>query len=175
MSHTPTASLEPATLQDVAQRRARVRAPLSLKGRALRLLARREHSRAELRRKLLVDEVSATALDAVLDELESKHLLSDRRYAEVIAHGKGARYGVASLSRTLSRQGVDAEVAAQALAPLRASERERALEIWKRRFGEPPADLKQRARQHRFLLGRGFDFATVSWVLRQAGSARMDG
>ena len=161
----------PASLQDVAQRRKRAGPVLSLKGRALRFLARREHSRAELRRKLLVDDVIAEQLDAVLDDLESKRLLSDHRYAEVVAHGKGARYGVARLAQTLSRQGVDAEIAAQTLAPLRASERERALAVWKRRFGEPPADLKQRARQHRFLLGRGFDPATVSWVLRQAGSA----
>ena len=157
-----------ATLQDVAERRKRSRPPLSLKGRALRLLARREYSRAELRRKLLVEEVGEAGLDAVLDDLESKRLLSDRRYAEVVAHGKGARYGVASLSRSLSRQGVSAEIAAQALAPLRASERDRAMDIWKRRFGEPPADLKARARQHRFLLGRGFDPATVAWVLKQA-------
>lgn len=161
------------TLQDVAERRKRSRVQLSLKGRALRLLARREHSRAELRRKLLLlDKVSKDALDAVLDDLESKRLLSDRRYAETVAHTQGARRGVASVARSLSQQGVSPDIAADALAPLRASERERAMAIWKRRFGEPPADLKARARQHRFLLGRGFDPATVSWVLKQAGTVR---
>jgi len=107
----------------------------------------------------------------VLDDLEAKRLLSDKRYAEVLAQSKGGRYGVASLSRTLSQQGVSPEVAAAALEPLRASERERALEVWRRRFGEPPADLKERARQHRFLLARGFDAATVSWILKHAGKA----
>lgn len=153
----------------------RPREQLSLRGRALRLLARREHSRAELRRKLLTEDVGADTLDALLDDLESKRSLSDRRYAEVVAHSKGVRYGVASLSRTLSRKGVSPEVAAQALAPLRASEPERALEIWKRRFGEQAVDLKERARQHRFLLGRGFDPATVAWVLKQAGKVRAGG
>lgn len=163
-------SSPPVDLQEVAEQRKRARPTLSLKGRALRFLARREHSRAELRRKLLVDDVSAAAVDAVLDDLEAKRLLSDRRYAEVIAHARGARYGVASLARTLSMQGVDRKVAAEALAPLRANERDRALEIWKRRFGDSPVNLKERARQHRFLLGRGFDPATVVWVLKQTGS-----
>ena len=165
-------SADELTLEEPAARRKPPRSRLSLRGRALRLLARREHSRAELRRKLLVEDVTAQALDAVLDDLESRQLLSDSRYAEVVAHSKGARYGAAAVARTLAQQGISPELAAQALAPLRASERERALDIWQRRFGEPPADLKARARQHRFLLGRGFDPGTVSWVLKQAGSQR---
>jgi len=166
-------SSEPAGsgLQAVAEARKRARPAISLKGRALRFLARREYSRMELRRKLLGQDVDANELEAVLDDLEAKRLLSDKRYAEVLAQSKGGRYGVASLSRTLSQQGVSPEVAAAALEPLRASERERALEVWRRRFGEPPADLKERARQHRFLLARGFDAATVSWILKHAGKA----
>ena len=161
-------------LRAVADARKQPRA-LSLKGRALRFLARREYSRAELRRKLLAHETDAAELDAVLDELESKRLLSDKRYAEVLAQSKGGRYGVATLSRTLSQQGVSSEVAAAALESLRSNERERALEVWRRRFGEPPADLKERARQHRFLLARGFDAATVSWILKRAEKAAEDG
>ena len=166
-------SSEPAgsPLRAVADARSRARPAISLKGRALRFLARREYSRQELRRKLLGQDVDAKELDAVLDDLEAKRLLSDKRYAEVLAQSKGGRYGVASLSRTLSQQGVSPEVAAAALEPLRDSERERALEVWRRRFGEPPADLKERARQHRFLLARGFDAATVSWILKHAGKA----
>ncbi len=114
----------------------------SLKGRALRLLARREHSRAELRQKLLTADVDGSVLDSLLDELESKQLLSDRRFAEVLVRSRGARYGVASLSRTLAKQGVSAELAAAALGSLTESERERALAIWRRRFGSPPVDLK---------------------------------
>jgi len=171
---TEPAASSGSRLQAVADARRKPRPAPSLKGRALRCLARREYSRAELRRKLLTPDVDAPALDAVLDDLEAKRLLSDRRYAEVLAQSKGGRYGVSSLSRTLSQQGVDPEVAAAALEPLRNNERERALEIWRRRFGEPPKDLKERARQHRFLLARGFDGATVSWVLKRAGSADGD-
>jgi len=140
-----------------------------LRGRALRLLSRREHSRAELRSKLLSQDVDPAVLDLLLDDLEAKRLLSDRRYAEVLAQSKGARYGVARLARSLSLQGVATELSADALAPLRATERERALEICRRRFGGPPSNLKERARQHRFLMGRGFAPATVSWVLKEIG------
>ena len=102
-----------------------------------------------------------------------RSLLSDRRYAEILAQSKGARYGVArSPGPCPSRAWVPRSPLP--LEPLRATERERALDIWRRRFGEPPADLKERARQHRFLLARGFDGATVSWVLKQAGSADGD-
>jgi regulatory protein len=164
----------PSGLQEVAEARKKARPVVSLKGRALRFLARREYSRAELRRKLLAPEVDMAELDAVLDDLEAKRLLSDRRYAEVLAQSKGGRYGVASLSRMLGQQGVDPVVAASALEPLRANERARALEVWRRRFGEPPADLKERARQHRFLLSRGFDAATIAWILKHAGHAGFD-
>jgi regulatory protein len=132
----------------------------------LQLLARRDYSRAEVRSKLLAHAADEAVLDSLLDDLETTGLLSDRRYAEVVAQSRGARYGVASLARTLSRNGVAPELVADALAPLRANERERALEICRRRFGEPAADLKERAKQHRFLLGRGFNPATVSWVLK---------
>ena len=178
-------------LQALAEGRDGRRTGASLKSRALRLLSRREYTRAELRRKLLLAEEAGVRqalqrnggahpeasepiteellerLDSLLDELEANRFLSDRRYAEVLASSKGERYGVAHLSRTLTTQGVGPQVAEEALAPLRATQRERALAIWKRRFGHPPSDLRERARQHRFLLGRGFDPATVAWVLKQ--------
>jgi len=143
------------------------RSGLSLKGRALRLLTRRDHSRVELRSKLLAHTEDEVALDLLLDDLEDTRLLSDRRFAEVVTRSKGERFGYALVARTLSRKGVSSDLAAEALAPLRVTERERALDICRRRFGQPPADLKERARQHRFLLGRGFDPGTVSWVLKQ--------
>jgi regulatory protein len=182
---------DPTDLQALDRPRDGRRTGVSLKSRALRLLSRREYTRAELRRKLLlaeeadarkallagvaagpdalepITEALLECLDSLLDELEGNRLLSDRRYAEVLVSSKGDRYGVARLSRTLVTQGVGGPVADEALAPLRTTQRERALAIWKRRFGRPPSDLRERARQHRFLIGRGFDPATVSWVLKQ--------
>ncbi len=186
-----------------------------MRARALRLLSRREYSRAELRAKLLAlptapprrrsarraaedqpealiapaydatasasNRASGTGtdrsavVDAVLDDLASSRLLSDRRFAELVARAGSARLGVARIARVLTQKGVDADLAAEALAPMRASERERALALWRRRYGTMPVDVRERARQHRFLLGRGFDAATVHWVLKQPASPWEDG
>lgn len=206
-----------------------------LKQRAIALLARREHSRAELRRKLLaapvrggrarrgmvaddvhqpghepdglgqddLDEAGApfdpeldgaagfdeaagrgsgrragrgrggaprvlpspAVVDSVLDELAGLKLLSDRRMAEALVRSGSARFGTARLSQDLQRKGVAAGLISEVLQPLADNETERAREVWQRRFGHAPADLKERARQYRFLLGRGFASAVVSRVV----------
>lgn len=175
-----------------------------LKRRAIALLARREHSRAELARKLLSgpgrgvrragkwrrdrpdagldagsdcpdfadpDASAAEAaerqaqVEAVLDELESLHLLSDRRMAEALVRGGAARFGAARLGQNLQRKGVDAGLILDVLQPLADNERERAQAVWQRRFGRAPADLREKARQYRFLLGRGFSAAIVAAVV----------
>jgi len=163
----------PGNLQEVDEARKR-RSGLSLKGRALRLLARRDHSRVELRSKLLAHTEDEAALDLLLDDLEGTRLLSDRRFAEVVVQSTGARSGFALVAQTLLRKRVASDLAIEALAPLRVTERERALDICQRRFGKPPVDMKERARQHRFLLGRGFDPGTVSWVLKQCDKGFRD-
>ena len=64
---------------------------LSLKGRALRLLAQREHSRAELMRKLAPHAQAAADVDAVLDDLTLRGLLSDERYVDMRMRSRAAR------------------------------------------------------------------------------------
>ena len=161
----------------------------SLKGRALRLLSQREHSRAELRRKLLPhalsesdrrflaspavgepslpDDPQAAAIvlvERVLDELQVAGWLSDARAAESLVSTKAARFGVARLRQMLSDRGVDREAASDALEQARRNELQRAAELWRRRFGEPAPDAPSRARQQRFLLSRGFAPAVVRQV-----------
>ena len=155
----------------------------ALKRRAIALLARREHSRAELARKLLVaphpprrrqplpDEQppsprpSPALVESVLDELAELRLLSDRRMAESLVRSGASRFGSARLSQELQRKGLDEQLVADALAPLAGTEQDRAQEVWQRRFGQPPINLKERARQYRFLLGRGFSARVVSAVV----------
>ena len=149
---------------------------LSVKGRALRYLAQREHSRAELERKLRrhvqdQPEASAQAQIAVaLDELESKGLLSEARAAASVLNSQGARYGVRRLKQTLQTKGLAPELVASTLQQARGTELERAREIWRRRFGEPAADAAGRAKQMRFLAGRGFE----GDVIRRVVQARED-
>lgn len=144
------------------------RPPLSLKGRALAALARREHSRLELRRKLAPHAESAEQLDALLDELEAQRWLSNERFAEQLVNGRGARFGLQRIRQELTQHRVDADTVAPLLDTLKQTERQRALEVWKKKFGSLPRDLAERGRQQRFLLQRGFSGDTVAWVLKGA-------
>jgi regulatory protein len=153
----------------------RERPVATLLQRAVALLARREHSRDELARKLrryLQEGESAADIDAVLDELQRRDLLSERRYAEAIVRTRSSRYGNARLAQDLRSRGVTAEAAKGALAALDASELRRARAIWARRFGALPKSLEERSRQTRFLQSRGFAADTIRAVL--GGTAGTD-
>lgn len=143
--------------------------PPSLKARALRLLSQREHSRAELARKLARHVQDGDDLAAVLDELAAKDLQSDTRAAEGLLRRRAGHMGVARIGQELRTKGLGGAPVAQALALLEASELERARQVWQRKFSEPPADMQARARQMRFLLARGFSGEVAARVLRTAG------
>lgn len=145
---------------------------ISVKGRALRYLSQREHSRVELERKLArhvqdTEEACAQAqIAAALDDLAAKGLLSEARTAESVLNSQGRRYGVRRLKQTLQGKGLAAELVASTLLRARGTELERAREVWRRRFGAPAADAAGRARQMRFLAGRGFEGDVIRRVVR---------
>ena len=142
----------------------------SVKGRALRYLSQREHTRAELERKLertVGDLPDAGAqIAAALDDLAARGLVSEARAAASVLHSQGARYGVRRLKQTLQSKGVAPELLAQTLQQARATEFERAQAVWQRRFGAPPADAAERARQMRFLAARGFEGDVIRRLVR---------
>ncbi|MDN8612110.1 recombination regulator RecX [Variovorax ginsengisoli] len=138
----------------------------SLKGRALRLLSQREHSRAELERKLKKYEEEPGTLAQALDELAAKDFISEARVVQSVLHQRAARLGAARVRQELLHKGIAPEAVAEAVAGLQGSEFDRALEVWKRRFGVQPQDATERARQVRFLMARGFAGAVVAKVLR---------
>jgi regulatory protein len=122
----------------------------------MRVLARRELSREELKRKLAAHAAQDENLDAVLDELAAKGWLSDARYAEQAIRSKARRYGPVKLAHVLRAKGLDDEAIAAAFRAA-GHEGETNLEaVWKSRFRAAPADERDRARQVRFLQGRGF-------------------
>ncbi|MFD1891901.1 recombination regulator RecX [Ottowia beijingensis] len=132
---------------------------LSLKGRALRYLAAREHSRAELATKLsrhVGPEDDPDAVARVLDELAAKGFIDEARVAESVLHRRAGRLGGARVLQELRAKGLPDEVVADAAAQLRSTELARAQAVWRRKFGQPPADAAERARQLRFLAARGF-------------------
>jgi regulatory protein len=154
---------------------------LSLKARALKWLAQREHSRLELRRKLLAAASQdaqgganpsdpAPAIDALLDWLESERHLSEARFVESRVHARSTRFGSRRILRELAQHGVTPD--AEATDQLRRSELARARAVFERKFGAgtASADAQTRARQSRFLAGRGFAPDVIRQVVRGADS-----
>lgn len=144
----------------------------SLKGRALRHLARREHSRAELERKLAKhageDEDAPAKIAAALDELAARGLQSEQRTAQSVLRTQGERYGSVRVKQALQAKGLAPELVAEAVAQARAADLANALDLWRRRFGGPAADAAGRARQARFLTARGFPSEVVLRVVKHA-------
>lgn len=174
--------------------------PASLKVRALQWLAQREHSRLELRDKLLrllqrsarsaadgadssdgvvraaadaSDGVDPAAeVDAVLLWLAEHGHLSDARFTESRVHARQARFGNRRIQQELQQHGVRLDADARQL--LQQTELARASEVWRRKYGTPAADAAGRVRQLRFLVGRGFSMEVIRKVM-QAGDGRPEG
>jgi regulatory protein len=148
------------------------RPPLSLKGRALRLLSGREHSRSELERKLAGHEEEPGQLRRVLDELQAKGFIDHQRVADSLIHRRAGKLGAARIRQELQAKGLEGELVANALSGLRATELQRAREVWARKFGALPADAAERGKQARFLAARGFDGEVIGKLLRLSDRGR---
>jgi regulatory protein len=161
-----------------------MQAKLSLKGRALQLLAQRDQSRVELRRKLLrhasseqrasgdddmEPETRRAEVETVLDWLEANRYLSAERFAESRIHARESRFGNLRIKSELAQHGVAlSSVAARELAE---TELRRAAGVRERRFPHSPVDPSQRAAQSRFLMARGFSGDVIHRLMRQLRDA----
>ena len=139
---------------------------LSLKGRALRLLSGREYSRTELERKLAPHEETPGQLAEVLDELQAKDFISEARVVESVINRRQAKMGAARIKQELLGKGLGKEAVLDAMAGLKATELDRARELWRKKFDAPAADAAGRAKQMRFLAARGFGGDVIGRVLR---------
>jgi regulatory protein len=142
--------------------------PDAVRGRALALLTRREHSRVELERKLGGLGVEAPLVADVLDELAERRLQSDDRFAEVLVRSRAQKgHGPRSIAADLRARGLEAEQVAAALAASGYDWAERCIEVRQARFGRNlPTDPREKARQLRFLQYRGFSGADCARALR---------
>ncbi|MBA2676498.1 recombination regulator RecX [Ramlibacter sp.] len=138
---------------------------LSLKGRALKLLSQREHSRKELERKLARHEAEPGQLRQALDELQTRGFIDEGRVVESVLNRRAPRLGAGRIRQELQAKGLDAERIAHAVAGLRGTELARAREVWRKKFDAPPADAVERAKQARFLAARGFNGEVIHRVL----------
>ena len=143
------------------------RPPKSIRARAIAALARREYSRAELRAKLIASGAPSTETDAALDEVAALGYLSDARYAQAEVSRKTGAYSRRAIAELLKSRGVAAEVTGAALASSEADDREVMIALWRRRFGQAPANQRDKARQVRFLQSRGFALSAILRLLRE--------
>ena len=139
---------------------------LSLKGRALRFLSMREHSRLELGRKLSKYAEEGDDVEALLDFLEKNNWLSQERFSESLIHRRSARFGNSRIVAELQSHGVKGEALQELKAGLADSETARACEVWQRKYGEVATDPKERNKQMRFMMMRGFSQRAVQAAMK---------
>lgn len=143
-------------------------APLSLKARALRLLALREHSRRELLDKLQRHVQEGDDLPALLDALQARGFIDEARVAQSVLHRRAPLLGTQRVLQELRSKGLSDDLVRQAATDLADTELQRARAVWARRFGAAPAACtpQERVRQMRFLASRGFAADVVRHVVR---------
>ena len=135
------------------------------------MLARREYSRVELSQRLARKGVPRDDVERALDELAAQGYLSDARYAQAVVAQRSGRYGKRAIAHVLREKGIATPDAQAAMVPLAATDEVAdATALWQRRFGTPPANQREKARQVRFLQSRGYGFSVILRVLRMAGA-----
>lgn len=141
-----------------------------LETRALRYLAQREYSRAELERKLLSHFSASPRLEItlLLDSLEQRGLLSDQRVVEQVIQMRRRRFGNQRIVHELKQKGIDEHLINGALPDLKETELAAAYQIWKKKFQTSPMNIKERSKQIRFLMSRGFSMAVINQVFSHA-------
>lgn len=142
---------------------------LSLRGRALKILARQEISRSELARKLRPFASEDDDLQALLDELAAHHWQSDERYAEIYVNSKSCQHGNLRLQQNLKQKGIDPAVI-QDYLPDKSAQIINAIAILQKKYHAAPSNLKEKHKQMHFLAYRGFSTDIIHSALQQAWS-----
>lgn len=139
-------------------KRSQLDTPVAIRRSALDLLARREHSYAEMLRKLRQRGATREMAEIELDRLQEEGLLSDERFCEAYIHARSQRgYGPVRLREELRQRGVAEVLIERYLRSDQWDWSELARQAFARRFPEgPAADLKEKSKQLRFMHYRGF-------------------
>jgi regulatory protein len=132
--------------------------PADIRLAAMNLLARREHSVWELRRKLKRRFPDESLLDEQLTRLAEQNLQSDMRFAESYAYHRISRgYGPVRLREELRERGISKPDIALVMEALEIDWHNHAIQVLENKFGDgSPLDVKEEARRARFMQHRGF-------------------
>lgn len=141
----------------------------SLRSRALAALARREYSRVELAKRLAPFTENPQEIPALLDDFERRGWLSEKRVVEQVLASRRRRFGTSRIAHELREKGISDEAIGGAREKLKENEIDAARGVWQRKFGKRAGSAAERARQIRFLQGRGFAFETALRVIKHAG------
>lgn len=141
-----------------------------LREKALAHLARREHSRFELAHKLEMAGYPKEEIAALLDDFEKRNWLSDQRFAESYVADHQSKSGPIKLAYELRQRGIPDSVIQNVLIDDDGNELDRAREVWRKKFGTPPANPQEKAKQMRFLQSRGFEMQTILLILGRSFS-----
>lgn len=142
--------------------------PAAVRRVAMDLLARREHGRVELSRKLRLRGAQPEMIEAALDRLADQGLLSDARFLEcfVASRARGG-HGPLRIRDDLASRGLPRAAIDCALREAQFDWGEQLREVWQRKFsGCLPLDVRERAKQGRFLAYRGYPLELISRLLR---------
>ncbi|MFJ4346867.1 recombination regulator RecX [Pseudomonas sp. NPDC089401] len=141
--------------------------PVAVRRTAMDLLARREHGRVELTRKLRQRGAPDELIEPALDRLAEEGLLSEARYLEsFIRYRSSAGYGPARIREELGQRGLNRSDIDQALRESEVNWSELLQDTWQRKFaGQRPQDPRSRAQQTRFLAYRGFPLDMIGRLL----------
>jgi regulatory protein len=142
----------------------------SLEMRALRYLARREYSRVELEKKLVSSSPATASAEVsdLLDKLEQRGFLSARRVVEQVIQMRRHKFGSQRIVHELEQKGIDEHLINDALPDLKETELATAYDVWRKRFNVSPANIKERGKQTRFLLSRGFTMTIIHQIFTHA-------
>ena len=137
----------------------------SLRARALAALARREYSRRELETKLKAIAEDPTVIPELLDDFERRGWLSEARVVEQVMATRRRRFGERRITQELRQKGISDAAIEDARDKLKVNEFESARAVWQRKFKTPPSNANERAKQMRFLQGRGFGLDVIRQVV----------
>ncbi|PAU60299.1 recombination regulator RecX [Pseudomonas sp. PICF141] len=138
---------------------------------AMDLLARREHGRVELTRKLRQRGALPEMIDTALDRLTEEGLLSESRYLEsFVSYRARSGYGPLRIREELSQRGLQRTDIELALRESGINWQEQLEDTWRRKFsGHLPIDARERAKQCRFLNYRGYSMEMISRLFSGRG------
>jgi regulatory protein len=138
----------------------------TLRAQAIRLLARREYARAELEARLVSGGGDLAEVRSTLDDLGAEGLLSDQRFARAVVGQKTGHYSRRSIAGGLKAKGVAPDDIDEAMRDADLDDDAALKTLWQRRFGQAPANDREKARQVRYLQARGFSASAILKLLR---------